>query len=71
MMMIIKGKETDLESGQVTLTANEARILASELIRAAEESEDHRFFFDVDLFLLDGTKDKNHFKLRVFPDGSN
>jgi hypothetical protein len=65
--MIIKGAEGDVVNKEITLTAEEARILAGELIRAADESQDHNHPFTVDLFLLECKRDSNRFALRVYP----
>lgn len=65
-MFLAVGDKKD-SPNQVTLTPNEARLLAKDLIRAADESEDHRSIYEVNIMTMARENLDSTVSLRVNP----
>lgn len=65
-MFLAAGQRTDAPN-EVTLTPHEARLLASDLIRAADESEDHMSVYEINILTMERENLDSTVSLKVNP----
>jgi hypothetical protein len=65
-MFLAAGRKTDAPN-EVTLTPHEARLLAEDLIRAADESEDHLSIYEINILTMARGDLDSTVNLRVNP----